>query len=459
MRIHGNFGCTSSEKLYTEIHDKDRRRALLPSHTDFRRSNMRQFKIASFLGVRRYRLARVVGVVGVAVLATLIATLVPVAGAQENGPPDFDPSVCIPGPNDPPPDLFEGARPSYLVLETTDILSQPPYGTNATDPEPMVIQTLPAGTYVIVLDLDEQTRSYFRVMWPCGERTFIGWVDAAAIRASTRRINPRPAPPLCAKPLTTLSSLEETWVSNFDGFIAVVADLYRDGGGSEYPLSYFFLRRNGQGIDGTKREYTTSGPFLVIGADLSTNVRVGDEIGAAVHTLDSEPLHFYAVVYEVGPDCTVGPFGPCLNGTGFYALPDKHWLMDKGEVLGDVFSEPTQPYDNSTGTEPLLLDVAAQRQFRHSIMLNLNSGANLNRQNVEDCILTTYDLPDATDAKLCMIAADVPAGRVLQYVIEWTQVLREGNIVDGRMGEGTIVGTYSVVWDLYCQVVGVNVVR
>jgi len=133
-------------------------------------------------------------------------------------------------------------------------------------------------------------------------------------------------------------------------------------------------------------------------------------------------------------------------------------IWDLREVLGDVFSEPTQPYDNSTGTEPLLLDVAAQRQFRHSIMLNLNSGANLDRQDVEDRILTAYDLPDASGEKLCMIAADVPAGRVLQYVIEWTQVLREGNIVEGKTAQGNILGTYSIVVDLQCQVVGVNVV-
>jgi len=134
-------------------------------------------------------------------------------------------------------------------------------------------------------------------------------------------------------------------------------------------------------------------------------------------------------------------------------------IVDLREVLGDVFSEPTQPYDNSTGTDPLLLDVAAQRQFRHSIRLNLNSGANLNRQNVEDRILTAYDLPDASGEKMCMIAADVPAGRVLQYTIEWTQVLREGNIVEGKTEQGDILGTYSIVVDLQCQVVGVIVVR
>lgn len=134
-------------------------------------------------------------------------------------------------------------------------------------------------------------------------------------------------------------------------------------------------------------------------------------------------------------------------------------IVDLREVLGDVFVEQTGLVDNSNGTEMLSQDIAARREFRHSITLRMNPDANLDRRNVEDRILTTYDLPGATGEKLCIIPADVPAGRVYQYDIEWTQVLREGNIEEGQVaGQGNILGTYSIVVDLQCQVVGVNVI-
>lgn len=135
-------------------------------------------------------------------------------------------------------------------------------------------------------------------------------------------------------------------------------------------------------------------------------------------------------------------------------------IVDQREVLGDVFVEQTGLIDNSGGTEMLSQDIAARREFRHAITLRMNPDANLDRLQVEDRILTTYDLPGATGEKQCLIPADVPAGNVYQYDIEWTQVLREGNIEEGQTaGQGNILGTYSIVVDLQCQVVGVNVVR
>lgn len=135
-------------------------------------------------------------------------------------------------------------------------------------------------------------------------------------------------------------------------------------------------------------------------------------------------------------------------------------VVDQRELLGEVFKEQTGNIDNSTGTTLLSQDIALRREFRHSIDLRLNEGARLDRQNVEQRILETYDLPDQVGEKNCIILADVPAGQIHQYDIEWTQVLREGNVEEGNAaGQGNILGTYRIVSDLQCQTVGVVVVR
>lgn len=236
-------------------------------------------------------------------LALSFGLSVPLVQAQGSGTTEFNPAVCIPEPNDPPPLLFEGARPSSLVLVETPILSQPPL---TADAQSMVIETLPAGTYVIVLDMDDQSRSYFRVIWPCGEHTFVGWVNATAIRHSTRRVNPKPAPPGCAIPLLTVDLLDGVWISTVDGRIAVVADLYRDRGGSVYPLSFYYLTRNGRELRDKERKFTTAGPFLINGVVMGADVRAGHAIGFSIITPSSEPLHFFGTVYEVPEGCDFG---------------------------------------------------------------------------------------------------------------------------------------------------------
>lgn len=135
-------------------------------------------------------------------------------------------------------------------------------------------------------------------------------------------------------------------------------------------------------------------------------------------------------------------------------------VVDQRELLGDVFTEQTGNIDNSNSSVELVQDISARRQFRHSIDLRLNDSARLDRREVEERILEAYNLPMAQGDKLCIIPADVPAGGIYQYEIEWTEVLREGNLEEGQVaGQGNILGTYTIIVDLQCQVVGVNVIR
>lgn len=124
--------------------------------------------------------------------------------------PDIDTEACLPDPNEPAPRLFGGARPSSLVLEEVVLLSQPPL---TADTVPLEIITIPAGARVIVFDLDELTESYFRVIWPCEEFNFTGWVEIEAIRHNPNRTNTKPAPPGCARAITVVNLLDDVWES------------------------------------------------------------------------------------------------------------------------------------------------------------------------------------------------------------------------------------------------------
>jgi hypothetical protein len=142
------------------------------------------------------------------------------------------------------------------------------------------------------------------------------------------------------------------------------------------------------------------------------------------------------------------------------AGPTEYIVVDEREVLGNVFTEQTGNVDNSNSAEFLAQDLAVRREFRHRIDLRMNQSASLDRRDVEERVLATYDLPDAVGEKICIVLADVPPGAVYQYEIEWTQVLREGNIEEGNVpGQGNILGEYTIITDLQCQTIGVTQVN
>jgi hypothetical protein len=88
----------------------------------------------------------------------------------------------------------------------------------------------------------------------------------------------------------------------------------------------------------------------------------------------------------------------------------------------------------------------------------MTSSSSLDPQKVNQKILSTYDIKDSGGEKSCVIPAQVPAGHIYAYDVEWTQVIREGNIVEGANNpNGNLLGTYSIIIDLQCQVIGVEV--
>lgn len=213
---------------------------------------------------------------------------------------EIDIQACIPDPNENAPLLFGGARPSSLVLEDAPLLSQPPF---TADTEPLTLIDVPAGARVIVFDLDDQTQTYFRVIWQCEGFNFTGWIFNESVRHQVRRTNTKPAPPGCAIALQIVDLLDDVWVSDIEGKIAVVVDLYRAQGGEVYPRSFYYLTRNGRELRDRERVFTSSGPFLINGVVMSADVQVGTRIGFSVISSSKEELNFFGTLYRVPKGC------------------------------------------------------------------------------------------------------------------------------------------------------------
>lgn len=135
-------------------------------------------------------------------------------------------------------------------------------------------------------------------------------------------------------------------------------------------------------------------------------------------------------------------------------------VVDQRDSLGSVFREVTQEFNNRNGAEDLDQNVSLVRQFRYAIDLRLNQNSRLRREKVEQRICETYDIKDCRSGgqKQCLLPVSVPAGRAYAYEIEWTEARREGVIRAGNDPDrGDVLGTYTIVIDLQCQTIGVQV--
>jgi len=231
----------------------------------------------------------------VSITAVYAQTLTPVPTVSA-----ADIQACIPQPG--AVGRFNGARPESLVLQDVDLLSQPLFGTDA---KPLTLVTIPKGARVVVFDLDNVQKSWYRVLWSCDTFNFAGWLPKASVKFFDKNANAKVAPPACIQTLGTIDSVNKTWTSPKQGRIAVALDLYRKPSTSAYPESFFYLTRNGKELRDKDREFKTAGPFLlngmVIGADLSKGTVVGFEIVGP--NADKEPVLFFATIYLIPDGC------------------------------------------------------------------------------------------------------------------------------------------------------------
>lgn len=236
------------------------------------------------------------------ILLLAITLLVPSTISAQSGPSQAELLACVPRPDDLP--RFGGAKAESLVLRDVDLLSQP---TFTRDTRAMKLVTIPKGARVIVFDIDNVIRDrnskWFRVLWACDNFAFSGWLPVSAVRLPPIRVNEKVAPPGCAVPLDIMTSIDDVWESTYRGKISVVVDLFRNPTRTRYPRSFFYLTRNGRELRDRDREFETSGPFLLSGLVIQTDVQRGTEIGFTIVGPSREPVRFFAIVYAVPQGC------------------------------------------------------------------------------------------------------------------------------------------------------------
>ncbi len=127
-------------------------------------------------------------------------------------------------------------------------------------------------------------------------------------------------------------------------------------------------------------------------------------------------------------------------------------VKDKREVQG-ARSIAAFNVNNSRGTVPLSQNFPVSKNYSRWVDINLVSNSQLNDVEVSDKIYNAYKVAKG-DTKVCVIPVEIPAGQSYVYDLEWTEILREGVIEEGATGGGRQLGTYQILIDMSCQVVG-----
>ncbi len=132
--------------------------------------------------------------------------------------------------------------------------------------------------------------------------------------------------------------------------------------------------------------------------------------------------------------------------------PKEFTVKDRREVPGTK-SIDTIKVDNRNGTTTQTGDRAVAKNFRREPEVKLNSNSGLDESKVKQKIRDAYNIKKTDETKACSIFVDVPAGMYYEYDMEWTEVKREGDILEGTSGDGNVLGTYTITVDYSCQTV------
>jgi hypothetical protein len=193
---------------------------------------------------------------------------------------------------------FGGARPESAVLQDVDLLTQPQFDSQA---KPIKLVTIPKGARVVVFDIDNVQNSWYRVLWACDNFAYAGWVPKKAVHFFISNANPIVAPPGCVQSITTLNSLDDTWISTFKGRLVAVVDLFRAPNKTSIH-TFFYLTRDGRQVHDKDREIHTQGPFLLNGEVVNATVSKGMEIGFNL-TEPNPAFRVFSTIYLVPDGC------------------------------------------------------------------------------------------------------------------------------------------------------------
>jgi hypothetical protein len=210
--------------------------------------------------------------------------------------PVRDLAGCIPKPGE---IRFNGARPESAILNDVPLLTQPRFGNDA---HPLTLVTIPKNARVVVFDIDNVEKRWYRVLWACDDFAYAGWVPKDTVRFFDRNANPKVAPPACVNSVTTLETLDVAWKSTIQAKrMVVVVDLFRAPDKTRYQ-SFFYLTRNGKDVKDKDREIQTEGPFLLNGEVINTSIAPGTVVGFDL-TRPNPSIRIFATVYQVPEGC------------------------------------------------------------------------------------------------------------------------------------------------------------
>ena len=127
----------------------------------------------------------------------------------------------------------------------------------------------------------------------------------------------------------------------------------------------------------------------------------------------------------------------------------KHLRDQPGEQITEVVSYVDEPgLDNSSGTAPLQVEIQFERNYRHQIIVRLNT-TELSAHRVQDKIVELYHLPPhdpegTIQTALCPVSIVIPSGKKAIITVEWTERWAEGVINEGTEGQGDRLGNFDV---------------